>query len=108
MVVPGIGSLPMRPGRLSGEGAMLVGVETGETLDLPLFSTGDFLAKDSSEFLNMAAEVRFSRREPEFAMALAKKGGKLVGRLTGGNPGGSLDPDEGPAWSILGGGNFCC
>ena len=67
----------------------MLGVLTGDTLDLPplLVSFGDFrIAKDSNEFLSIAAEVRFSSRDPELAMALAKKGGKF-GML--GPPGGA-------------------
>ena len=59
-------------GRFKGDWAKLVGVVTGETLDLPplLLSFGDFrIAKDSKEFLSIAAEVKFSRRDPRAALA---------------------------------------
>ena len=110
MVVPGIGSLfpASKPGRLSGDGAILV---TGETLQRPLLlsvAVGDFMASDSSEFLNMAAEVKFSSNDPELAIALAKNGGKLGagGKGSLGGPGG---PEEGPGPPIPSGrGNFCC
>ena len=112
IVVPGRGSLfgpggGPNPGRFkgrTGDWAKLVGVVTGETLDLPplLLSLGDFrMAKVSREFLNIAAEVRFSRSDPELAIAFAKNGGRL-GMFGPGppNPGGkgSLGPpaDEGP------------
>ena len=105
-----MGSLPRRPGRLpKGEGAMEVGV-TGDTLDLPLLLSGGlFLVKDSNEFLSIAAEVKFSNNEdPEFAMALAKNGGKL-GKLGGLNLMLVLgEPEEGPGAPSIGLGNFCC
>ena len=72
---------------------------TGDTLDLPplLLSFGDFrIAKDSKEFLSIAAEVKFSRRDPELAMALAKNGGKL----------GIFGPPGGPAGIPGGKGNL--
>ena len=102
--LPGMGSLfgPVlgpKPGRFKGDWAKLVGVVTGETLDLPplLLSFGDFrIAKDSKEFLSIAAEVKFSRRDPELAMALAKNGGKL----------GIFGPPGGPAGIPGGKGNL--
>ena len=116
MVVPGMGSLFSKPGSPPrGDGhAMEVGV-TGDTLDLPLLlSEGLFLVRDSNEFLSMAAEVKFSNNEdPELAMALAKKGGKLgkLGKLGGLNiaPGLLVGAEEGPgAPASIGLGNFCC
>ena len=101
---------------LRGEGAMLLVM--GDTLLLPLlFSTLGllFLVRFSREFRSMAAEVRFSRRDPaEPAMALAKKGGRKLalseppGGVAGGrNRGGCLPPDGPGAASIRGGpGNF--
>ena len=72
-----------------------------------LVSFGDFrIAKVSREFLNIAAEVRFSSSEPELAIALAKNGGKLAifGPGPPGPPGpkGSLGPaeDEGPKMKV--------
>ena len=88
-----------KPGRFKGDWAKLVGVVTGDTLDLPplLLSFGDFrIAKDSKEFLSIAAEVKFSRRDPELAMALAKNGGKL----------GRFGPPGGPAGIPGGKGNL--
>ena len=88
-----------KPGRFKGDWAKLFGVVTGETLDLPplLLSFGDFrIAKDSKEFLSIAAEVKFSRRDPELAMALAKNGGKL----------GIFGPPGGPAGIPGGKGNL--
>ena len=117
MVVPGRVSFILggpRPGMLRGEGAILV---MGETLLLPLlFSTlGLFRVRFSREFRSIAADVRFSKRDPaEPAIALAKKGGRKLAAalpsappgLGGGRNNGGLA--EGPASMMLGLGNFCC
>ena len=91
----------------------------GETLLLPLlFSTlGLFRVRFSREFRSIAADVRFSKRDPaEPAIALAKKGGRKLalpsappGGVAGGRNSGGLPEGPGPAASMMFGlGNFCC